>query len=403
MLNSVQEAGQVPQLFIASERASVSPIQTDPVPHYFLILFGAVLLFTSVSAPCADIALPAFTGAQSCMSSSCHGGGVGKDQGIVWAKKDPHSRAGAVLSTARSARMADALKIPDPKVSVRCTVCHAPMQTLPAERLVLLKNFEPEKGVSCESCHGASEPWLRFHTRPDIQHAQRIAAGLRELTDLYARANACVACHLNLDAEIANVGRHPEMFFELDGQMKAQPPHYKDEGTWVGPRAWQTGQAVALREMSWKLAQQRDETFMARWKALVWLLKKAGALYVDADAPLFVAAQSAADRLAKASAQSIWTREKALQLLHTYSAASSEFRDTTVSPEELRRRGEVLVIAMDRLWSALKSEGGLKSENFDNGLRVVVDLARAQAGFKKELFSAALEQLEVALERLPQN
>jgi hypothetical protein len=59
-------------------------------------------------------------------------------------------------------------------------------------------------------------------------------------------------------------------------------------------------------------------------------------------------------------------------------------------------------MAMDRLWSALKREGGLKSENFDNGLRVAVDLARAQAGFKKELFSAAIEQLEVALERLPQ-
>lgn len=336
------------------------------------------------------------------MSSSCHGGGVGKDQGIIWSKKDPHSRADAVLSTARSARMAEALKIPDPKVSVRCTVCHSPMQTVPAERLSLLKNFEPEKGVSCESCHGAAEPWLRFHTRPDVQHAQRIAAGLRELTDLYARANACVACHLNLDPEIANVGRHPEMFFELDGQMSAQPPHYKDEGAWVGPRAWQTGQAVALREMSWKLAQQRDETSVARWKALVWVLRKSGTLDVDADAASFAAAQSTANRFAKASAQSIWTREKTLQLLRAYSAASAEFRDAKVSVEELRRRGEVLVMAMDRLWSALKREGGLKSENFDDGLRVAVDLARAQAGFKKELFSAAIEQLEVALERLPQ-
>jgi polysaccharide export outer membrane protein len=195
------------------------------VAHCFLILLAAILLCLPATAAAVDLARPAFAGSQSCMSSSCHGGGVGKDQGIIWAKKDPHSRADAVLSTARSARMAEALKIPDPKVSVRCTVCHSPMETLPAERFSLLKNFEPEKGVSCESCHGASEPWVRFHTRPDVSHAQRVAAGLRELTDLYARANACVACHLNLDPEIANVGRHPELSTKVpvrpDGKITA--------------------------------------------------------------------------------------------------------------------------------------------------------------------------------------
>ena len=39
---------------------------------------------------------------------------------------------------------------------------------------------------------------------------------------------------------------HPEMFFELDGQMVAEPPHWKDEGTWLGPRAWLTGQADVM-------------------------------------------------------------------------------------------------------------------------------------------------------------
>jgi hypothetical protein len=387
---------------MASESGPFSRIDTSTVPRCFLSLLAAILLCRPAIAAPLNLAPPAFAGSQSCMSSSCHGGGVGKDQGIIWAKKDPHSRAEAVLATARSARIAEALKIPDPKVSARCTVCHSPMETLPAERLSLLKNFEPEKGVSCESCHGASEPWLRFHTRPDVSHAQRVAAGLRELTDLYARANACVACHLNLDAEIATAGRHPEMFFELDGQMAAQPPHYKDDGAWIGPRAWQTGQAVALREMSWKLSLQKDEALVSRWKALVWLLRKSGPLEVVPNTPSFSAAQFAADRLAKQSAHSIWSSEKTLQLLRTYSAASAEFRDPAVSAEELRRRGEVLVMAVDRLWSALKTEGGVKSDNFDSALRVLVDLARAQVGFDQRLFAAALEQLEVALERLPQ-
>ena len=110
---------------------------------------------------------------------------------------------------------------------------------------------EPTESVSCESCHGAAGGWLRGHTRPDWTYATRVGAGMRDLKSFYVRANTCVACHQNLDPDIVAAG-HPELVFELDGQSAAQPRHWSDPED-SGPRAWLTGQAVALRELSWRL------------------------------------------------------------------------------------------------------------------------------------------------------
>ena len=145
---------------------------------------------------------PKFLGAQSCSTSGCHGGADDKSrQYTVWVKYDVHhERPFATLTTARSERLAETLKISDPTQSARCTVCHAPMQTVPAERRA--DAVKISDGVSCENCHGPAENWIRSHTRKDYTHADRINAGMRDLQNLYVRANTCVACHQNVDADI---------------------------------------------------------------------------------------------------------------------------------------------------------------------------------------------------------
>ncbi len=75
---------------------------------------------------------------------------------------------------------------------------------------------------------------------------------MRDLKSLYVRANTCVACHQNLDSDIAAAG-HPALVFELDSQSIAEPKHWRDPED-IGVRAWLTGQAVALRELSWHLS-----------------------------------------------------------------------------------------------------------------------------------------------------
>lgn len=242
-----------------------------------------------------------FVGAQSCSTSGCHGGAK-RNESITWSKKDFHSRAYATLTTARSDRIADTLHIADPTQSPRCTVCHAPMP-------------EPHRteGVSCETCHGAAQTWLRAHTRPDYTHSDRVQAGMRELKDLTARAHACVACHQNVDADILAAG-HPELIFELDGQSVAMPKHWHEPPS---PQAWLIGQTVALRELAWQLKWEPTDSLAAQHAGLQWLLQQCG----NGDPGMLA-------RLA---------------------ATSAEFEDATVSQPVQARRAERLVLALDRL------------------------------------------------------
>ena len=154
-----------------------------------------------------------FVGAAGCKSSSCHGGaGEKRSQFITWTRRDIHTRGYATLTNARSERMAAALK--DSSVAAtanaRCTVCHSPFQMVAAQQAQ--PTLDPAESISCESCHGAAGSWLRGHTRPDWSYATRVGAGMRDLKSLYVRANTCVACHQNLDDDIAAAG-HPQLVF----------------------------------------------------------------------------------------------------------------------------------------------------------------------------------------------
>ena len=369
----------------------------DIITRFLLVSVG---LFFGIAARAAEpvIAAPHFVGSQSCKSSGCHGGGTDKGQSIIWEKKDVHTKAHEILGTDRSKRMAESMGIGDPQKSARCTICHSPLEALPASRLA--PNTKIDRGVSCETCHGPAEKWRLFHTRRDVSHDQRIASGLREAGDLYHRANICIACHHHLDAGLTAAG-HPELFFEFDRQMTEEPPHWKDEGAWLGPRAWLTGQAAALREVSWKLTSGTDPNLVARWKGLVWLLRKteAGASLPNTDD--FAAMQAAADRVARAASHQEWSKDSTMRLLKTYAGLTEEFRDGKTEPAELRRRGEVLVSAIGRLWFALKTNSKLSSENFDKALGILKGEASQQEGFDPVKYAAALQSVEVEVELLP--
>ena len=364
------------------------------------LLLVSVAAFSSGITRAAEpaIAAPHFVGSQSCKSSSCHGGGSDKGQSIVWATKDVHTRAHEILGNERSKRMAESMGIGDPLKSARCTICHSPMEVLPASRLA--PGTKIDRGVSCETCHGPAEKWRLFHTRKDVSHDQNIASGMREARDFYHRSNICIACHHVVDPGLLAAG-HKEMFFELDRQMAAEPPHWKDEGTWLGPRAWLTGQAAALREISWKLTMAGDPDLIARWKALVWLLRQteAGASLPNTDD--FAAMQAAADRVARTASRSEWTKESTMRLLKLYAGLTEDFRDGKTEPADLRRRSEVLVPAIDRLWTTLKTQANLSSENFDIALGKLRDESKGQKGFDPVKFAGAMKSVEVAVELLP--
>ncbi|MEY2497111.1 MAG: hypothetical protein QOD12_667 [Verrucomicrobiota bacterium] len=348
-----------------------------------------------------------FIGAVGCKSSSCHGGaGPKRSQYITWSQHDYHTKAFPVLLNARSARIAEGLGITEAQTSARCTVCHSPLQSVAPSRLAAA--VRPDEGVSCESCHGAAGGWLRGHTRTDWTYNTRVSAGMRDLRSLYVRANACVACHQNVPADVLKAG-HPELFFELDGQSIAEPKHWRDdEEPWSGLREWLTGQAVALREISWALVTEPgDDLANARWNGVAWLCATAAATngaWPQMSPPVsapgiadFTQAQKEADVLARKAAVSNWSENAARTLLGRLASTDEEFGAKGVANPVLAQRAKRLVLALDRLTNALNPNrsGARKASAELNQLFADVKFLDA---FDASVFAAHLKAFHSAVE-----
>jgi hypothetical protein len=349
-----------------------------------------------------------FVGSVGCKSSSCHGGaGPKRSQYFTWSQKDYHTKAFALLLNSRSERIAEGLGIPAAQTSARCTVCHSPFQAVPPSRLA--SNTAPDEGVSCESCHGAASGWLRGHTRLDWTYNTRVGAGMRDLRNLYVRATACAACHQNLAPELLKAG-HPDLFFELDSQSVAEPKHWRDDEPWSGLREWLTGQAVALREMSWALAgaPQGDEASTARWNGLAWLCATTTAaanmsspVGLPSNAPGgpdFARTQTEADALARRASVSNWSDATARSLLSALASLEAEFTTKAVANQVLGQRAKRLVLALDRLTFALNKNAGFRPK-IESELNQLFQDVKSLDAFDAGSFATHLQAFRAALDK----
>jgi hypothetical protein len=342
-----------------------------------------------------------FLGANSCASSSCHGGGgANQNQFLVWSLKDFHSqRPFATLATARAKQIADAAGIADPTTDERCTTCHAPLRDIPKN--LRAGDLNVGEGVSCESCHGPAGNWIRSHTRTDYTRADRTAAGMRDLENIYVRANTCVACHQVVAEPLLKAG-HPELTFELDGQSVAEPRHWSAAKGGNGAQAWFVGQAVALREISWELAREKSPTDdeINCWRGLVWLMVRAGAIDSNLPAPPdarfrpntenFELVQKWGDDLAKAAAEISWTDTMTRTTLVTLANTSEDFRAAVPQPVQARR-AERLVLALDRLL------GSQRNPDANAWLNRLFQLAQSLPDFDPKEFAGVLRNFSQAV------
>jgi hypothetical protein len=341
-------------------------------------------------------------GAATCATSGCHGGaGDRSDQYAVWSQLDAHSRSYATLTTARAARMADALAISNPAESPRCVVCHAPLSGVSPTRLG--SGVSPEEGVSCASCHDLPDGWLRGHTRRDWTHADRVAAGMRDLGDLYTRANTCVACHQDIDPALVSIGRHPALIFELDGQTQDEPRHWTESAGNIGAQAWFVGQAVALREVSWALLNGNADAARSvpEWQGLGWLISRTGLDYklapLDCSAPApaaFATAVQTADLLAKRAAQS-WAPQSAGEVLRRLAATRGDFLGAGADRLTRAYRAERLVLALDRLLSSLPASE--RPPGSSALLDKLFQLAQSRPDFDPAQFAQGLDGFDRSL------
>ncbi|MGZ4962342.1 MAG: multiheme c-type cytochrome [Limisphaerales bacterium] len=345
-----------------------------------------------------------FLGAQSCASSSCHGGADTKsNQNLIWSQHDPHAKSFATLINARSDRIAESLNITNAAKNARCTVCHAPFAMVPPEFAATI--LDPAEGVSCESCHGMAKTWLRSHTRKDFSHADKVAGGMRELRSLYNRANACVACHQNVDADILAAG-HPELIFELDGQSVSEHKHWQEQTNWSGAQTWLVGQAVALREISWQIDKQngkdawKAQSEDARWMGLASMFSALGQAVPGLECWIFLqhnrwgpgSSQSHADELARKGASLSWNSELTSACLKKLGNTSADFRRAG-SQTVKARYAERLVLGLDRLLVAQKTKNKATNAALDR----LFKLAQSLPDFDPNQFADALDDFAKTL------
>ncbi len=348
-----------------------------------------------------------FLGAASCSSSLCHGGGSpARNAFTIWQRSDPHRRAAATLAGTRAARIAQGLFLASAAGSTRCTECHTPLAGVPEERLSKGLDAQAE-GVSCESCHGPAQNWVRSHTRRDFTHVQNVQTGVREVRDLYARANTCVACHQVLEPDVLAAG-HPPLLFELDAQTVAEPRHWTDLGDFFGPQAWLTGQAAALRELSWALSREAEPTPEAReqWRALVWLLQRTVEMLGKEGLPSLdtvpgagdftpgnvAHAQANADDFARAAARLAWSRANSRRCLEGLAAIDREFVPVAGGEGDLamRSRAQRLTLALSRLLAPLQKAGAPKWDAASKELDKLFAATDAQTIFDCAAFADRL-------------
>ncbi len=369
-----------------------------------LLGLAALSLLTAANGVLAadDSPSPKFLGSQSCSSSSCHGGASEKtDQVTIWFKSDfHHVRPTARLETRRAAVITENLRMGNPMQATACTVCHAPLQTVPPAQLG--PDAHVIEGVSCENCHAPAEHWLISHTRKDWSTADRVQAGLRDLKNLYVRANTCVACHQNVSKTLRDAG-HPALIFEMDGQCATEPRHWSKAKDKPGPQIWLVGQAVALREMSWQLSLETegDEILRQQWDGLEWLMESISKIDASwpqlssADRGNFQQVQQWSDELAKAVAGITWSGDLTRKCLTAVADSSNTFANQQPPNAIQARRAERLVLAMDRLL-----KGATKLSNNQELSRTLDGLfadVQSLPDFKSDEFAKHLEEFHSRL------
>ena len=226
----------------------------------------------------------------------------------------------------------------------------------------------------------------------------------------YVRANTCVACHQNLAPDLLKAG-HPDLFFELDGQSVAQPKHWQDEDPWSGLRQWLTGQAVALREMSWALARdpQNDAFAIARWDGLAWLCAtatSAGEHFVAGEPALERSRPVGFHQHANAGGCSRAPRvdlelERQLRAIIARRAGGPGrgiYREGNSRTALLGQRAKRLVLALDRLANALSQTRGAPLK-IDSELNQLFEDVKTLDSFDAPSFAAHLRAFREALEK----
>ena len=131
-----------------------------------------------------------------------------------------------------------------------CLTCHYTMQEKENKK-------QPIAGISCESCHGAGEDWIKVHsgysgktekteTKAEAEARLKLAdsKGMIRPSSLYELAKNCYSCHVVPQEDLVNKGGHTAgSAFELVAWSQGEVRH----NTWHS-KGKENVQATAARK-----------------------------------------------------------------------------------------------------------------------------------------------------------
>lgn len=202
-------------------------------------------------------------GVNSCGGSMCHGRQhstgdvVFQNEIAIW--QSPHGYLGAhhrayqVLKGELGKAITRNMGWEDASKRAECLGCHTDLVSENDQGLY----YQVTDGVSCESCHGGSERWLKLHYGPSWDASRHLDAGYVDLSNLNVRAQVCLDCHLGSNKgnqfvthEMMSAG-HPRLAFELSIFEDLQAHYEVDQSKQVqdidvrAAQVWALGQITA--------------------------------------------------------------------------------------------------------------------------------------------------------------
>lgn len=153
-----------------------------------LLTVTILFLFSGNSITYAEDA-PQFVGVKTC--SMCHKKAEDGEQLKIW-EGSKHANAYKTLQTEKADKIAADKGLKTKAAdSPECLKCHATGFNVDAA--LIGSKFKVDEGVQCETCHGAGGNYKKKSIMQD--HAQAVAAGMKDYKDEAAIETQCKTCH----------------------------------------------------------------------------------------------------------------------------------------------------------------------------------------------------------------
>jgi hypothetical protein len=202
-----------------------------------LMVFGFAVDATIASDPAKIV------GPNSCVE--CH-----KEEAEAW-QASHHFKTFREMPRRKEANeIAEKMGVQRIRSESMCLTCHYTMQEKESKK-------QPIAGISCESCHGAGEDWIKVHsgysgktekteTKAEGEARLKLAdsKGMIRPSSLYQLAKNCYSCHVVPQEDLVNKGGHPAgSAFELVAWSQGEVRH----NTWHS-KGKENVQATAARK-----------------------------------------------------------------------------------------------------------------------------------------------------------